>query len=225
MFFRAPGACISVTMRAAPDAIASVPIPAPPDDLSLRFANTRYWRGTPDPTEDLRTPADLLRWVEGECHLPAAVLRGVRADWRDHAAADAAFAEAIALREAMFRLFAALSAGGPAAAADLERLNAALQQAPARTRLQLPAEKGGWVIPTAPHSVPLLLAPVLWSAGDLALGPRTGRVRQCANPSCQWLFLDDSKSGNRRWCSMSACGNRAKAHRHYLKQKQAQEAG
>ena len=31
--------------------------------------------------------------------------------------------------------------------------------------------------------------------------------------------LDKSKSSNRRWCSMSACGNRAKAHRHYLRQK------
>jgi predicted RNA-binding Zn ribbon-like protein len=45
------------------------------------------------------------------------------------------------------------------------------------------------------------------------------RVRQCSNPQCGWLFLDNSKSGNRRWCSMSACGNRAKAHRHYLRQK------
>ena len=33
----------------------------------------------------------------------------------------------------------------------------------------------------------------------------------------RWLFLDDSKSANRRWCSMSSCGNRAKAHRHYMK--------
>jgi predicted RNA-binding Zn ribbon-like protein len=45
------------------------------------------------------------------------------------------------------------------------------------------------------------------------------RVRHCANERCLWLFLDDSKSGTRRWCSMSACGNRAKAHRHYARQK------
>ena len=64
-----------------------------------------------------------------------------------------------------------------------------------------------------------LLAPVLWSAGDLLAGPRLGRVRRCANPQCLWLFLDDSKTGNRRWCSMATCGNRAKAHRHYLRQK------
>jgi predicted RNA-binding Zn ribbon-like protein len=64
-----------------------------------------------------------------------------------------------------------------------------------------------------------LLAPTLWSAADLLVGAQLHRVRQCANPECGWLFLDNSKSGNRRWCSMSACGNCAKAHRHYLRQK------
>jgi predicted RNA-binding Zn ribbon-like protein len=67
-----------------------------------------------------------------------------------------------------------------------------------------------------------LLAPVLWSAADLLVGPQIPRVRQCANPACGWLFLDTSKGGNRRWCSMSACGNRAKAHRHYMRHKDAE---
>jgi hypothetical protein len=43
------------------------------------------------------------------------------------------------------------------------------------------------------------------------------RVRRCANPECGWLFLDDSRAGKRRWCSMSSCGNRARARRHYHK--------
>jgi predicted RNA-binding Zn ribbon-like protein len=67
--------------------------------------------------------------------------------------------------------------------------------------------------------VAALLAPVLWSAADLLGAGRLARMRQCANPDCGWLFLDRSKSGNRRWCSMSACGNRAKAHRHYQREK------
>jgi predicted RNA-binding Zn ribbon-like protein len=40
------------------------------------------------------------------------------------------------------------------------------------------------------------------------------------NDQCGWLFMDDSKNGSRRWCSMQSCGNRAKAHRHYLRSKQ-----
>ena len=46
---------------------------------------------------------------------------------------------------------------------------------------------------------------------DLLAGPRLDRVRRCANPECGWLFLDDSRAGKRRWCSMQSCGNRAKA--------------
>jgi hypothetical protein len=35
-----------------------------------------------------------------------------------------------------------------------------------------------------------------------------------------WLFVDASKNGTRRWCDMTAFGNRAKARRHYLKSRQ-----
>ncbi len=40
-------------------------------------------------------------------------------------------------------------------------------------------------------------------------------VRRCGNPGCTLLFLDTSKSGRRRWCSMQTCGNRAKVAAHY----------
>lgn len=35
-----------------------------------------------------------------------------------------------------------------------------------------------------------------------------GRIRRCAG--CRRVFHDDSRTGNRRWCSMLSCGNRAK---------------
>jgi len=38
------------------------------------------------------------------------------------------------------------------------------------------------------------------------------RLRSC--PRCGWLFLDTSRGGKRRWCSMRTCGNREKASRH-----------
>jgi len=40
------------------------------------------------------------------------------------------------------------------------------------------------------------------------------RIRVCANDRCQWVFYDASRSGRRRWCDMTTCGNRAKAARH-----------
>jgi predicted RNA-binding Zn ribbon-like protein len=38
------------------------------------------------------------------------------------------------------------------------------------------------------------------------------RLRSC--PRCEWLFVDTSRGGMRRWCSMRACGNREKVSRH-----------
>jgi predicted RNA-binding Zn ribbon-like protein len=41
------------------------------------------------------------------------------------------------------------------------------------------------------------------------------RIRRCAHSDCVLYFLDSTKNGTRRWCTMRTCGNRAKAKRHY----------
>ncbi|MGP3927203.1 CGNR zinc finger domain-containing protein [Streptomyces sp. 8N616] len=51
------------------------------------------------------------------------------------------------------------------------------------------------------------------------------RIRRCAHPECVLHFYDVSKNGNRRWCSMAGCGNRAKASRHYQRQRQPRPDG
>jgi predicted RNA-binding Zn ribbon-like protein len=45
------------------------------------------------------------------------------------------------------------------------------------------------------------------------------RIRVCASDTCRWVFYDGSRSGRRRWCDMTTCGNRAKAARHRAKAK------
>ncbi len=47
----------------------------------------------------------------------------------------------------------------------------------------------------------------------------TTRLRICENPRCHWLFKDTSRTGKRKWCSMSSCGNRAKVARHRARQR------
>jgi predicted RNA-binding Zn ribbon-like protein len=206
--------------RAAPD-VATTLVPALRAELCLDFANTLSWRGSDPPREALRSLEDLLTWCRA-----AGVQAGLAVDrlgdrWRTRTMrASAAFAEAIELREAIYRIFSVAAASCEPAADDIDRLNVALGAAPARKHLG--RSDGGllWQLDRVKPSVEALLAPVLWSAGDLLTLPGLRRVRQCANDRCLWLFLDDSKSGARRWCSMSVCGNRAKAHRHYLKSKQ-----
>lgn len=50
------------------------------------------------------------------------------------------------------------------------------------------------------------------------------RIRICANDTCRWIFYDESRSGQRRWCDMATCGNRAKARRHRERRRGSEEA-
>lgn len=138
------------------------------------------------------------------------------------------FEAGIALRELLHRVFSARAAGEAVPEADLAALNAALEGAPSRATLAAAGEGYAWLTRLGQHmsGAAVLLAPVLWSAADLLAqsgweqGARA-RVRACANPECRWMFIDASRNGSRRWCDMAACGNRAKAQRHYLRAKAA----
>ncbi len=172
-------------------------------DLCLQFANTRYWRGQESPTETLNSPEDLAVWLAGN----------VSREARPPARRD--FERAIEVRETIYRVFDATARGKSPSAADLDALNALLASAPMRAALK--RERGGftWDIDLRGSTALAQLAPILWSAGDLLTGGRLDKVKRCANPECGWLFFDDSRAGKRLWCSMQACGNRAKARRHY----------
>jgi hypothetical protein len=43
---------------------------------------------------------------------------------------------------------------------------------------------------------------------------RSRRTRKSSPDSCGWLFYDDSKGGQRRWCAMEACGTIEKMRRY-----------
>ena len=155
------------------------------------------------PTETLNAPTDLAAWAKSP-KPPAAK----------------EFDQAIALREALYRLFDAQAEGKAAAPRDLDALNQALAHAPARTTLRRGRDGYDWDVDTqVRHGARAAGAgPVV---GRRPAGrPAARRVRRCANPECGWLFLDDSRAGKRRWCSMSSCGNRAKARRHYHRSKE-----
>jgi predicted RNA-binding Zn ribbon-like protein len=67
-----------------------------------------------------------------------------------------------------------------------------------------------------------MLWPVALSAADLLAGEQGTPVKLCGmweTTGCSWLFVDESRNGSRRWCSMKDCGNRAKARRHYRRSK------
>jgi predicted RNA-binding Zn ribbon-like protein len=192
------------------------------EDACLAYANTLSWRGREAPVEALGDFDDLLGWAVETSGLDTATLQALESWAHDHPAPAAGlFSEALALREVIYRVFSALACRDPVPDQDLAALNAALADVPVRDRLARTDAGYAWRIEPARITAPALLAPVVWSAGDLMAGDRLARVRLCADDECLWLFLDESKAGTRRWCNMASCGNRAKARRHYLRTRQA----
>jgi predicted RNA-binding Zn ribbon-like protein len=201
-------------MRIPHDAPVLIPLPA--GHLCLGFVNTLGWRGRPQPSESLNNVNDLLAWLRASAGMGEA-LKGQAWEVKRR---PALLADAIALREALFGIFKAVAAGSRPPEPDLERVQLAVAAAPARRRIA-PVRSGfAWQVQKVQSSLPFLLAPVLWSAADLLVSDERHRVRLCANPECLWLFLDASRNATRLWCDMTACGNRAKARRHYLRSKQ-----
>jgi len=190
-------------------------------EMCLEFANTLAYRGS-SPSESLHTFEDLVKWSRDAGGTPPHLAQQLRGWAEKHPKRTAdIFSDSIAFREVVYRIFHAIAGGASPDKVDIDRLNCALRDGPPRTTLKRIAEGFGWQVEESKPSAISVLAPVLWSAADLLVGPQIAKLRECSNEKCLWLFLDDSKNGTRRWCSMQACGNRAKAHRHYLRQKRA----
>jgi predicted RNA-binding Zn ribbon-like protein len=193
-------------------------IVVPRRDLAVEFANTLAWRGSTS-EESLHNAGDVLSWLSVNQVMATAVIAELKTWLAEHPAQSVRlFDDAIEIREAIYRLLHAAASSSTPARGDLLRLNSALDDAAPRTLLERNANAFGWRIEAKPTASGIL-APVIWSAADILVGPDSDRVRECANDRCLWLFLDDSKNGSRRWCSMQMCGNRAKAHRHYQRLK------
>lgn len=183
-------------------------------NLALDFANTVGQHEPEYLSEWLTGYEDLVWWA-----LRAGALTDAEAEPLFAAArADAeeegrVFARAIALREAIFRIFDAAGSGTAVAEADLEVLNAELAAAGAHLRVTRSGEAFGWE--WTGDGLDRVLWPVARAAAELLTRGDLSRIGQCSGEHCQWLYLDTSRNHSRRWCSMSDCGNRAKARRHY----------
>ena len=196
-------------------------ISAFPEDFCLTYVNTLSWRGSPTPIERLHGFVDILAWIEQSGVVSLAAIDGAREWVRGHKTeAVRTFTAAIDIREALFRIFSAIAVGVSAEQEDLLNFNIVLASMPRRDRIAEVPEGYCWDISQKRSSASDILAPVLWSAGDLMLKAQIRRIRRCANAECMWLFIDQSKTNTRRWCDMGSCGNRAKSRRHYARSKQ-----
>jgi len=124
-----------------------------------------------------------------ELRIPPAELRGIKR-----------------FRDTLWLVARAMAHGKPPAAEDLDVVNAAAGPPP-RPRIDPSTRERRWAAPVTGTQV---LGAAAREAIDLVGGELSSRVRECGGDTCYLLFLDTSRPGNRRWCSMERCGNRHK---------------
>jgi predicted RNA-binding Zn ribbon-like protein len=165
-------------------------------DIALDFAYTGSMGDGRPEWELWHGPADLDQWVEERL--------GVRVR-----ASEADLRTAKRLRDAIARLVTDVSQGRPQLLEQQRVVNryAARPDVAPRLGEDQPAP-----------SLDQVLASLAREAVHL-LREHADRIRECGGERCAVVYLDTSRSGNRRWCSMSRCGNR-----HKVRQQRARQA-
>ena len=119
---------------------------------------------------------------------------------------------AAGLRESFSRVLDNLQAGTPQTLADLALINCVLKDQRSWSEIDQ-LESGAFVehVRRASDTIQQAVGLLVFSLCETLTKGDLTRLRTCAHPDCVLRFYDDSKNGSRKWCSMSECGNRAKA--------------
>lgn len=160
----------------------------------LDFVGTLRARRNAVPTEMLISPESLEAWfresglVDGDTPCEPSDLR-----------------EAIALREAVYRLVAATLAGD-----DYDADALAVVNDMARTPSAVPqlVQRGSRRVEATPGQA---LSSIARQAVQLLGGPEAALLKECSRGECTQVYLDRSHGSRREWCAMDPCGNRIKA--------------
>jgi predicted RNA-binding Zn ribbon-like protein len=160
-------------------------------NLALDFVGTVGSRRT-DRIELLHGPAGLASWTTAAGLLDAPPAVG-----------DRGYANAVALREELYRLACAARDGEEYG--DVALLNEWASRPP--VALTLDADD----VVRRTGDLDAVLATIGRSAVELLARPLAAEVRECGAEACTRLYVDNSRRGARRWCDMKRCGNRVKA--------------
>ncbi len=188
--------------------------------LCLDFTHTLDERYSARREELLQSYSDLVAWgIHQQLLTKEEAQRLLHLAKQKPGEAATALARAVDAREAIYRIFYAISEGEDPPEPDMAHLNAQLAGAMSHACLVRNIDGYAWTWQSGEDELDVLLWQIVRSAADLLTSDKLDDVRACAAEDCRWLFLDTSKNHSRRWCDMQTCGNQAKARRHYSRKK------
>jgi len=182
--------------------------------VGVDFVNTQDGPADAEPTfECLQSYEDLVAWAH---HVGLIGTRGaglLLRKAREHPRrAQALHRRALQTRDSLYEVLHATAQGRRAPTAHLERIREAERDALSHGRLEGSSEGGFTWRWTAKDDLGRVLWPVVHDAATLLTSPELERLKACA--ACRWLFVDNSRNRQRRWCTMEVCGTHEKMRRY-----------
>jgi predicted RNA-binding Zn ribbon-like protein len=175
--------------------------------LALDFLNTRPVLNG-QPAELIPDFNALLRWFHAAKLIGSRDMERLRRRWEGSPWAQQTAEAMRDLREKLRKDILAWEDGGAIHPSTVAELNRLMADHPMLTKLSASESARATELWFAPRRPEDLFAPLAYGTASLFAHVNPERVRKCAN--CVGHFLDTSKKGTRRWCSMALCGNRLK---------------
>jgi predicted RNA-binding Zn ribbon-like protein len=191
---------------------------------SIDFVNTTDWVNEEAVASQLTSYDALVGWAELASVIDAEAAVSLRSRARRNPAEAARALEGvIELRKVLRRAFVAAgdAANKPGRGSTLEgslsALNDRLHSALGHLSIANDEGKAALSWTGMAKELDCIEWPLVWGAVQLIASPGAKSIRVCPGSNCGWMYVDRSRNGLRRWCSMDTCGAREKARRHYAR--------
>jgi predicted RNA-binding Zn ribbon-like protein len=177
------------------------------NDVALDFLNTRPVQDG-QATELLPDFDAVLRWFQTAGLLSARDAAVLGRQCGQSAEARRTVEAIRGFRERLRKEVLEWEQGHTVRPSTIDELNRMMTAYPMSTRLKTNGKELSAELHFRPQSPEALFAPIAHAAAMLFANADRDRVRKC--DQCVLHFVDTSKKGTRRWCSMQLCGNRLK---------------
>jgi predicted RNA-binding Zn ribbon-like protein len=187
------------------------------NNLSVDFVNT-WIRENGAPKELLESFEDLIAWAARADLSDLSQAKALLQDWGGRPKAAQVLKFALNFRETLREMVLDAERGAVIKSAAIKAINMVMKAENGYAEV-VRTEVGFEKRFRADFSDPgRLLAPIAEAAADLLCYGDLAYLKKCEGADCVLHFYDTTKNHSRRWCSMAACGNRAKAAAFYQRQ-------
>jgi predicted RNA-binding Zn ribbon-like protein len=175
------------------------------NNLGVDFINTEV-NVKGELVDLLLTESDVMAWLE-QANIDADLARGIDVG------------KLLAFRQMARQVLSQIIENEKVENDALATLNDSLQNYKMQYQLEQSSEGYQLINQNVCHSTTDIIGLLAFELANMLSSEQRTYLKRCLNPDCVLMFVDNSRSHKRRWCSMDTCGNRAKVSKHYRKVK------